>query len=52
MAIEKHLNITYVARSEETSFENETSTGSNDRNSICFRRSDWILKALKSHLND
>jgi hypothetical protein len=27
--------------------ENETSTGSNDRNSICFRRSDWILK---SHL--
>jgi hypothetical protein len=52
MAIEKHLNITYVARSEETSFENETSTGSNDRNSICFRRPDWILKALKSHLND
>ena len=50
MAIEKHLNITYVARSEETSFENET--GSNDRNSICFRRPDWILKALKSHLND
>jgi hypothetical protein len=24
MAIEKHLNITYVARSEETSFENNT----------------------------
>ena len=49
MAIEKHLNITYVARSEETSFENETSIGSNDQNSICFQRPDWILK---SHLND
>jgi hypothetical protein len=29
--------------------ENVTSTGSNDRNSICFRRPDWILK---SQLND
>jgi hypothetical protein len=27
MAIKKHLNITYVAQSEETSFEKETSTG-------------------------
>jgi hypothetical protein len=49
MTIEKHWNITCVARSEETSFENEASTGSNDRNSICFRRPDWILKL---HLND
>jgi hypothetical protein len=29
--------------------ENETSTRLNDRNSICFRRPDWILK---SHLTD
>jgi hypothetical protein len=50
MAIEKHLNIAYVTR-EETSWKmwHRHSTGSNDRNSICFRRPDWILK---SQLND
>jgi hypothetical protein len=34
MAMEKHLIIAYVARSEE--MENVTSTGSNDRNSFVF----------------
>jgi hypothetical protein len=49
MAIEKHLNITYVARSEETSWKMRHGQGQMTENCICFRRPDWILK---SHLND
>jgi hypothetical protein len=53
MTIEKHLikNITYVAWSEETSFENETSTGSNDRNSSLFSKTGLDFEVASEWLN-
>jgi hypothetical protein len=50
MPIEKHLIVAYVTCTKwRNQLENVTPTGSNDRNSICFQRPDWILK---SQLND